>query len=150
MNLDSLTQLSNAQVVTGNTNSTNAYDVAATQGFATGIGEPMECVIMVAAATMNGQACTCTLYADDDNNGTNKVTVGSVIIPSTVAAGGKFVIDIPAADDFTDNTQSRTTSRYYYLTYTFSGTSITLNAYLMPDDMIQNDHAYPKSGYTVK
>jgi len=150
MNLDTLTQLSTAQVVTGNANSTNAYDSATTQGFLTGIGEAMECVILVAAATMNSQTCTCTLYADDDNNGTNKTTIGSVIIPSTVAAGGKFVIDIPANDDFTDNTQSRTTNRYYYLTYTFAGTSITLNAYIMPDDMIQNNNAYPKSGYTIK
>lgn len=149
MNLDSLTQLSTAQVVTGNTNSTNAYDSATTQGMLTGIGEDMVCLIMVSAATMNSQTCTCTLYADDDNNGTNKTTIGSVIIPAATVAGAKYVIDIPANDN-TDGTQSLASNRYYYLTYTFSGTSITLNAYLTLDEMVQNDHVYPKSGYVVK
>lgn len=149
MNLDILTTLSSAQVVTGNTNSTNAYDSATTQGMLTGIGEPMECVIAVSAATMNGQSCTCTLYADDDNNGTNKTTIGSVVIPSTVTVPAKFVIDIPGNDD-SNNVNAKSTNRYYYLTYTFSGTSITLTAILMPDDMVSNNNIYPKSGYTIK
>ena len=149
MNLDILTNLSAAQVVTGNANSTNAYDAADTQGMLTGIGEPMECVIMVAAATMNSATCTAVLYADDDNNGTNKTTIGQVIIPSTTTTSSKYIIDIPGSDD-ANNVNARPSNRYYYLTYTFAGTSITLNAWLQPDDMVQNDHVYPKSGYTVK
>lgn len=147
MNLDLLTNLSQAQVVTGSVNSTYVYDVAASQGMATGIGEPMECVIAVAAATMGGGTCVCTLYADDDNNGTGQVTIGTVTIPSTAAAGDKFVIDIPANDS--QGVQSKSTNRYYWLGYVAGGASVTINAWLQPDDMIQNDHIYPKSGYKV-
>lgn len=150
MNLDILTNLSASQVI-GNTtaNSTNAYDAATTQGLLTGIGEPMECVITVAAATMNSTTCVVTLYADDDNNGTNKTTIGTVTMPSTTVAGDKFVIDIPANDD-ANSGQMTLTNRYYYLTYVNNGTSVTVNAWLQPDDMIQNNNVYPKSGYVVK
>lgn len=148
MNIDALTLLSNAQVVAASGNSTNAYDSATNQGMLTGIGEAMECVISVGAVNTL-TSCVCTLYADDDNNGTNKTTIGAVTIPSTAVAGNKFVIDIPASDDSTF-TQSRPSNRFYYLTYTLTGTSITLTAWITPDDMVQNDHVYPKSGYTVK
>jgi len=148
MMLDNLTYLSQAQVVTADADSTYAYDGAAAQGGLTGIGEEVEAVILVTARTMNSQTCTVTLYSDDDNAGTNKTTIGSVVIPSSVAVGEKFVIDIPANDN--DGRQSKFSNRYYYLHYVFSGTTITLKAWLQPSSMVQNNSEYPKSGYTIK
>ena len=150
MNLDILTNLSNAQVI-GNTtaNSTNAYDDASTQGLLTGIGESVEAVIVVSAATMNSSTCVVTLYSDDDNNGTNKTTIGTVTMPSTTIAGDKFIIDIPASDD-ANSGQMTLTNRYYYLTYVNNGTSSNARAWLQPSSMIQNNNVYPKSGYIVK
>ena len=150
MNLDILTNLSAAQVI-GNTtaNSTNAYDAADSQGLLTGIGESCEVVITVAAATMNSSTCLVTLYADDDNNGTNKTTIGTVTMPSATIAGDKFVIDIPANDD-ANSGQMTLTNRYYYLTIVNSGTSVTINAWIQPSSMVQNNNIYPKSGYIVK
>lgn len=151
MNVDILTQLSNAQSVTGAAASTNAYDTAAAQGMATGIGEPMECIILCGTNTnMNSGTVVCTLYGDDDNAGTNLVTVGTVTIPATAVAGSKYVIDIPATDD-ASGIQSKTTTRYYYLNYSVTGSpTAIITAYIQPDEMIQNDHVYPKSGYVVK
>lgn len=150
MNIDSLTLLSNGQTVTGAAASTNSYDTASSQGLATGIGEPMECVIVLGTTTMNSGTITATLYKDDDNAGTNLITIGSVTIPATAVAGDKFIIDIPGNDD-TNSNQTAYTSRYIYLNYSVTGSpSSKITAWIGMDDMTQNDHVYPKSGYVVK
>jgi len=144
---------SNAQTLTASTAaaSTNALLVGPAQGMIDGIGEATEVVIaLTGTVTMNGGTIAVTLNADDDNAGTNVITVGTVTIPTGAKQGDKFVIDIPANDD-TNAGQTATTNRYYYLNYVPNAiTTCTLTAWLSLDDMVQNNSVYPKSGYTIK
>ncbi len=153
MNIDNGLLFSNGQTVVTSTTaaSSNSLLVGPSQGMITGIGEATEVVIaLTGTVTMNGGTIAVTLYADDDNAGTHLVTVGSVTIPATAVIGDKFVIDIPANDD-QGALQELSTNRYYYLNYVpASITTCTLTAWLSLDEMVQNDHIYPKSGFTVK
>lgn len=152
MNLDILTQFSNAQTITagaGATASTNSYDGAASQGMLTGIGEPMEVIVFF---NTNGGITggTISLIADDDNAGTNSFTAAIWTLTATPVAGSKIVLDIPASDDKLMS-QALPTTRFYHLSYDLTGAATcTVTAYLQPDEMVQNQNIYPKSGYQIK
>jgi hypothetical protein len=106
-----------------------------------GIGEPMGVYVTVTVAadnTTTDETYVVGVSVDDDPAFGSSTELASFSIPAGTAAGTKYFLPIPPNEVASD-------SRYMALSYTLGGTtpSVSLEAYLQPQSMVQNNVLYP-------
>jgi hypothetical protein len=138
MFLDSQLQFSDAQALSSSAASTNVIDLVVDGNV--GIGEPMTAVLVLDVAADDGDANE-TYVVDLETDATNsfsgsEVNLGSATITRGDAAGSRYLIPVPA---------STAGDRFLRLNYTLGGTtpSMTVTAFLQPQNMLQNEVVYP-------
>lgn len=139
MYLDNLNQYATAQTLTATGDSTNIIDHGADNN--TGVGEPMAIVIDVDAidGTSGDETYVATLVTSDSATfASGNVTLATQTIARATAANTKFAFGVPPVPGFL---------RYSKITMTLGGTtpSITFDAWMQPQNMLQNDYVFPTS-----
>lgn len=142
MYIDALHLMSDSQALTATAASTNVIDLANDSNI--GIGEPMAVVVTVEVAadnTTGDETYSVALQTDDNGSFSSASTLLTRSIAAGAAAGSKIVIPVPADTG---------AERYLRLNYTLGGTtpSVTVSAFLIPQNMVQNYVAYA-DGFTI-
>ena len=140
MYLDAQHLFSDAQALTATAVSTNVIDLGGDHNV--GIGEPMAVVITLDVGTdftTGDETYVVTLQTGSSATPTTVIATKEIV--GLQAAGEKFVLSIPA---------DTTGERYLRVNYTLAGTtpSVTVTAFLIPQNMIQNYVAYA-DGFTI-
>ena len=142
MFIDALHLMSDSQALTATAASTNVIDLGGDGNV--GIGEPMAVVVTVevaADAANADETYSVALQTDSVEGFGSAVELGTAVITRGTVAGTKFVIGVPA-DERAD--------RFLRLNYTLAGTtpSVTVSAFLIPQNMVQNFVKYA-DGFTI-
>lgn len=136
MYIDKQLLFSDSQALTATAVSTNVVDLGVDGNV--GIGEPMAVYFGVEVAADDANAdetYVAEIQASSDEAFTSPVALGSLTIAAGAAAGTKYAVLLPA-DGRAD--------QYIRVSYTLGGTtpSVTLSAFMIPANMIQNDVYY--------
>lgn len=137
MILDQFNTYSDAQALTATAVSTNVVDHGADRNL--GIGEPLVAVIQVDVAldsTDGNETYSAVFQTDSDEAFGTAVTVATFpTMTRGAAAGTRYIVSIPP---------STTMNRYSRISYTLGGTTptATVTAYLLPQNMLQNQVEY--------
>lgn len=140
--VDSQLLFSDGQALTTTAASTNIVDFGVDGNV--GIGEPMAVVINLTVAaddTTGDETYVAALQVDDNSSFSSATQIGSATITRGDAAGTRYIIPVPA---------DTTAEQYMRLNYTLGGTTptVTLDAFLIPQSMIQNYVSYA-DGFTI-
>lgn len=143
MILDAQNTFSDSQALAGPATvvSTNVIDLSQDRDI--GIGRPMSILIVVKVAAAGGGTLTITVQADDNVGFASPgiAAVSQAIAAATLVAGNKQVIPLPA---------DKLTERFIRLSYLLTTmTGITVSAYLLPSDFIQNEGVFA-SAYSIQ
>lgn len=122
MLIDKRLEFSDAQALTATADSTNSIDLGSDVDV--GPGRTLYLVVQVdvaADATTGDETYAVALETDSDSAFGSATTIGSITIPRGTAAGTRYVLGFPYANE-----------RYLQLAYTLGGTSptVTLSAWL--------------------
>jgi len=142
MYLDAQLLFSDAQALTATAASTNIVDLGVDGNI--GIGEPMAVVVVVDVAlddTTGDETYVIDVEADDNSGFSSATTIATKTATRGDAAGTRYVLSLPADDS---------AERYIRVNYTLGGTTPTgtVTAFLIPQNMIQNDKYYA-DGFTI-
>lgn len=132
MLIDSKLYFSSNVALTSSGNS-NVIDVGNLENL--GIGESISVVVNLKSVSGTSPTLGVTVQSSNTSNFSSVTTVATVA-SSAAVAGRQIVITLP---------KSINNDRYFRLNYTVGGTSpsITVDAYFIKSDMIQNNITYP-------
>jgi hypothetical protein len=139
MYLDKLNQLSEAQALAATAYSTNTYDSGAALNDIS-IGEPLALFVKVDVAadfTTTDETYEIQLVQSANANlSSHDVLVSKVVLAADLALGDQVVLPLPPGSK---------SKQYLGARFVLGGTSpsVTLSAYLQPQNMIQNYKPYP-------